>query len=254
MNFKEVTERFFFYLSAPKCVGCKERLSYGDKALCPSCLSLYRENKKRNCSICSKTLEFCSCSNTHLENHYVKKLIKVYRYRPVDELPSNNLIYSLKRENRKDVLDFLSDELYQSILNSVPDASSCIFTNVPRRRRERARYGFDHAELLSKRLAKMFSAEYYQPIISKSKKPQKKTMGDERMKNASFKLKNGAKDLKGKQVIIVDDIVTTGASMGYCASLIRALGTKKIIGATIAIAYKDSYIQQSREDRFSAFK
>lgn len=254
MTFKEFKDSIFFYLSVPKCVGCKERLSRTDLALCPDCLREYREIKKRNCSLCSKTLEFCSCTNSHLDSHYVHKLIKVFRYVHRDDLPSNNLIYSLKRDNRKDVLEFITNELSEAIRHSLKEPESCVFINVPRRRKEAARYGLDHAKLLAKSLAKRFSAEYYQPLISKSKHAQKKVSGPDRVKNAKFALKRKAKELQGKTVIIVDDIVTTGASMGACATLIRALAPKKIIGATVSIAYKDTYVPLSRDDRFFPYK
>ena len=254
MTFKDFKDSLFFYLSVPKCVGCKERLSRTDLALCPSCLEEYREIKKRNCSLCSKTLEFCHCTNSHLDSHYVHKLVKVFRYVHRDDLPSNNLIYSLKRDNRKDVLEFLTSELSKAIRNSIKDPEACVFINVPRRRKEAAKYGIDHAKLLAKSLAKCFSAEYYQPLISKSKHAQKKATGPERIKNAKFALKRRAKDLHGKTVIIVDDIVTTGASMGACATLIRALAPKKIIGATVSIAYTDPYIPFSKDDRFLPYK
>ncbi len=254
MNFSEIKDKILFYLSVPKCVGCKKRLSVEDRVLCPDCLSEYREIKKRNCSICSKELERCDCSNKYLESHYVRKVIKVFRYVDKDELPSNNLIYSLKRDNRKDVLAFLVDELGRALSASVKDIDKCVFLNVPRRRKEKIKYGIDHASELAKALAKRFSAEYYQPLISKAKKPQKKTVGAERIQNASFKLKKNAKNLSGRTVIIVDDIVTTGASMSACAMLVRALGTKKIIGAAVSIAYKDSYVPFNTDDRFHPYK
>lgn len=254
MNLTKIKNKILFYLSAPKCVGCKKRLSIEESVLCPDCLTEYLEIKKRNCSICSKTLDSCSCSNKFLKSHYIHKVIKVFRYVQRDDLPSNNLIYSLKRDNRKDVLDFLTAELGAALSNSIGNLEKCVFTNVPRRRKEALRYGFDHAEMLARSLAKRFSAEYYQPLISKSKKPQKKTQGAERIKNASFKLKKKTKDLSGKTVIIVDDIITTGASMSACAMLVRALGTKKIIGAAVSIAYKDSYVPLNIEDRFRSRK
>jgi len=230
------------------------RLSKNDLALCPDCMVKYREIKKRNCSLCAKTLDLCSCTNKYLDSHYVHKLIKVFRYVQRDESPSNNLIYSLKRDNRKDVLEFITNELSASLESSVSDLQQCVFINVPRRRAEAAKYGLDHAQLLAKSLAKRFSAKYYQPLIPKSKQAQKKTEGSERIKNAQFALKRTAIDLREKTVIIIDDIVTTGASMGACASLIRALYPKKIIGATVSIAYKDPYIPFSKEDRFLPYK
>ena len=46
--------------------------------------------------------------------------------------------------------------------------------------------------------------------------------------------------LNGYTVIIVDDIITTGASMSSCAMLIKAYKPTKVIGAALGIAYKDT--------------
>ena len=254
MSLKEFKKSLLFYLSVPKCVGCKERLSRSDLALCPNCISEYENIKRRNCSICAKELSACSCTNSYLDTHYVHKLIKVFRYIHDDPIPSNNLIYSLKRDNRSDVLTFLSKELAKSISTSVKDPQNYIFSNVPRRREGIVKYGIDHSALLAKSLAKHFSAEYYQPIVSISKKPQKKLNKDERLKNAKFKAKKKAMSLKDKNVILVDDIVTTGASMAASAAVLKKLGAKTIIGAAISIAYKDSYVPFEYGDRFNIYK
>ena len=76
------------------------------------------------------------------------------------------------------------------------------------------------------------------------------TAGSDRLKNANYKLKRNAKNLDKKRIIIIDDVVTTGASMSACAMLYRALGTKNIIGATLSIAYKDNKISFETKDRF----
>ncbi len=250
MKIKELIDAILFYASVPKCVSCNNRLKRGEKPICDNCITEYNEIKKRDCSICAKTLDFCICTNKYLDAHYVHKLIKVYRYVRREDLPSNNVIYSLKKSNRKDVVSFLSSELVNSIDNSLSIDENVIFTNVPRRKKEARKYGLDHAAELSKTVAKHYSAEYYQPLIAKSKTPQKKTVGEERINNARFKIKKKAKDLTGKTVIIVDDVVTTGASMGRCAMLLHALGAKKIIGAVISVAYKDRYTPFDKEDRF----
>ena len=52
-------------------------------------------------------------------------------------------------------------------------------------------------------------------------------------------------------MIIIDDIVTTGASLGAAAFNIYSLGPKRIYGASVAIAYKDTYREFSKDDRFS---
>ncbi len=171
-------------------------------------------------------------------------MIKLSRYSKAElSMPSNYLIYSLKQDNRSDVISFLTDEMITALKSNVDfSKGDYIVTNVPRRRSSVLNFGFDHAEQLARSIAKRLDAEYKQFLVAKAKSAQKAVQGAERIANARFGYKSRKREsLKSKTVIIVDDIVTTGASMAGCASLIKALGTRKIIGAAVAIAYKDSY-------------
>ncbi len=238
---KSLFRKILFFLSVPKCVCCGEKLDINDNGLCKKCMIEYDEIKLRNCSRCSKILSECSCSNNFLKTHYTKKLIKVFRYvKHHENIAANSLIYSLKRDNREDVLSFLSCELEAAVRVSVPNPEKYIVTNVPRRRKAIKRYGIDHAALLAKALAKRLGCRYESYLKSKSKLAQKTTYGEQRISNAEFDIK--AKDLKGKSIIIVDDICTTGASIGSCAALLHSIGVKEIIGAVISVAFKDEYI------------
>lgn len=240
MNIKAIMDRVFFALSVPKCVCCKRRLDYGEKGLCSKCSAVFEEFKTRNCSKCARLLHECDCSNEFLEAHYVRKVIKCYRYLDREEAaPGSRLIYSLKRDNRSDVLDRCTDELSRAILNSIPDPENYIFTNVPRRRSAIIEHGIDHSALLAKSVAKHLGAKYMPLLRSNAKKPQKSLERTDRMKNANFSLIRDI-DLKGRRVIIIDDIITSGASVSVAASLIRSLGARDIVAGCLAIAYRDS--------------
>ena len=233
-------DRVLFALSVPKCVCCGRRLVYGEKAFCLKCSADFEDFKNRECSHCARPLYQCDCSNEFLRSHYVKRVIKCYRYLVRDEkLTGNRLIYSLKRDHRSDVLDIAAAELIKAINYSVDNPSKYIFTNVPRRRRAIVEFGYDHSELLAKEISKHFGAEYISMLGSNAKYAQKTLETEERFKNADFYLKSDI-DLTGRGVIIIDDIITTGASVGKSASLIRSLGSKDIIAAALGIAYKDS--------------
>ena len=233
-------DRVLFALSVPQCVGCKTRLVYGQLAFCHKCSTEFDEFKTRNCSRCSKKLNECNCSNEFLRSHYIPKVIKCYRYLDrEDARAGNRLIYSLKRDNRSDVLEKASDELVKAILNSLNNPEECIITNVPRRRSAIIEYGIDHSALLAKAVAKKLSCEYRELLRSRAKSEQKTLEITDRFKNADFYILRDI-DLTGKRVIIVDDVITTGASVGKAASLIRSLGAKEITAACLAIAYKDS--------------
>ncbi len=244
MTLKEFFGKLRFYVSVPKCVCCDEHLDYSEKALCSSCMVKYNEHKQRNCSKCSRVLSRCKCSNQHLEAHGIKTVIKLFRYSNTEQAkPSNALIYSLKKDNREDVLSFLTDELSEAIISNIDlSHGDYIITNVPRRRNAIVKFGYDHAKDLAISVARKLGISYADILVSHSKKSQKSIMREERIHNADFDYKkNREMSLKGKTVILIDDIVTTGASMSAGAMLLKGLGCKRVVSASLAIAYKDSY-------------
>ena len=136
-----------------------------------------------------------------------------------------------------DVLLLCADELTHALSNA-NITSDVILTNVPRRRHAIVKYGIDHSAELAKAVAERIGAKYMPILSSRAKIPQKNLDGVERFKNASFEVKHDH-NLKGKRVVIIDDVITTGASMAAAGSLIRSLGATDIIGAALAIVYKD---------------
>jgi len=243
MKNKNLLDRIIFYLSVPKCVCCGEKLDISDRALCKDCIPSYENTKKKKCSVCGNAYNECVCTNNYLERHFVHKLVKIFSYTPPadahEKLAANELIYNLKRHKRTDIIDFVTDELITALKPHLKEREYVI-TSVPRQRPRIIKYGFDHSEAIAKALAKKLKFEYIKPLTSTSKTPQKKTQGEARVENAKFDYVYET-NLTGEHIILVDDIVTTGASMGTCAALLKGLGAKKIIGAAISVAYKDTY-------------
>ena len=239
MKFNELLRRTLFYISVPECVCCREKLDLFDSALCKSCLSKYSYHKTRTCSICFKPYDECVCANALLRKGGIKRLVKCYRYiTNEDTLPSNSVIYSLKRDNRRDVLSFLARELSVSLKNAIPDYGDLFITNVARRRRSIIKYGFDHTALLAKAIAKELDIPYIKTLSSHSKRKQKKLSYKERSENARFKVIS-PKKIRGKRFILIDDVVTTGASMVAAAFALKSEGAIVRTCAAIAIAYRD---------------
>lgn len=237
--FKSILHR----VSVPKCVSCKRMLSMDDRALCANCLKIYNEEKTRSCSNCSKAMPECSCQNYYLKTHFVSSLSKLVRYTPGSgKKPSSGIIFKMKNKPREDVIGFVADQLTESILNSNPDISpTTVVTNVPNRRSAIRYRGFDHAQVLAVAVAKRLNLEFMPLLVSKAKLPQKSMSGKERIKNARFDL-IAEPDIKGRDILLIDDVVTSGASMGNSATVLKSLRPKRIIGATVAIAYKDEKI------------
>ena len=242
MTVKERINKIFYYITVPKCVCCGDFLELEDKALCKVCREQHEKKKEEKCGTCFKPLPDCTCKNSHLEKHFIKKLIKVFRYKmPLEvgkPIPSNELIYNVKRTDRKDLVDFISDELSAVIKSNIPDYSTFVITSIPRKKSRVIKYGHDHSKVIAKSLSKKLGIKYKTLLVSHQIKAQKKTSGEERFKNANFDYKKGAV-LDCDKVFLLDDIVTTGASMGQCAALLKGLGSRYTVGVAMGIAYRD---------------
>ena len=242
MDISALLKRVRFYITVPTCVHCGERLDYEDRVFCPDCRSRYENVKLRNCSRCAKILSKCSCPNDYLDAHLVHRLIKIVRYvSSLEDLVQNRLIFCLKRENRKDVARFLAAELADAVRANIKNFSDFVLTYVPRTGKARRKYGVDQAKILAEQLSRELSIPCVRTLRSKARLSQKKLNAAERKANAVYEAVRGA-DLIKKRVLLVDDIVTTGATMGSAAFTLKGIGAKEIVGVCFAIAYKDPFV------------
>ena len=246
MNFSDIYKRAAFLVCVPTCLCCKTRLSIKEDVFCEKCRELYDNQKDRYCSRCKNRLDSCSCSTFFLEKRYVRRLTKLFRYiKDEDNYAGNSIIYSLKRDNRRDVVNFAANEIAKSIEDCclIRNKGDIVITNIPRRKKAIRENGFDHTKVLAKKIASILDVEYIHIMNSNSKGEQKLSKNTaERFKNLNYVLTKRATSLKGKTVFLIDDVVTTGASMSSAAKLLHSLGAKKIFGSCLGIAYKDSYV------------
>jgi predicted amidophosphoribosyltransferase len=240
--FKRIFSGIKYYISVPKCTSCREPLDKSGLPLCRECHKAYVRTLDRQCSLCGKRLYLCSCAGEFLKSHGIRGHIKLFRYDNREEnKAANSLIYSAKSSPRLDNIDFLAREICLAIKANLNLAEGSVITNIPRRPTAIRKYGFDHAERLARALAEKLCVEYIPLLYSKAKKQQKKLSREKRIENADFVLKS-IPDLSGKTVILVDDVVTSGASMSVAADKIKTLGKRiNIYAVSAALAYKDEF-------------
>lgn len=115
-------------------------------------------------------------------------------------------------------------------------------TWTPCSRRRRWSRGFDQAELLAKALARELDLEA-RPTLEKfrHRPPQSKTKTAAKRRanvQGAYRLLPGA-DVRGRTVLVVDDILTTGATLGECGRILRQAGVKDLYAAVIAAVNQD---------------
>ena len=107
--------------------------------------------------------------------------------------------------------------------------------------KERAR-GYNQARLISKLLSRYTGMKEHSQLLSRVRDTGSQSLihaRDQRYKNIkdAFKV-NDIDGVKGKSLIIVDDILTTGFTIGECSRVLKEAGAREIVAAVIASGRK----------------
>ena len=240
MDFSEFIGRYFV---TRKCVCCGELLSYEmkDKAFCPACEKKWEVAKRKECRRCGRAMCECICMTRVLANSGSLCHHKAVSYSSDISVVHNTVMF-IKRNKNIRVSSYLASELAGVIRadNELPtlDFENTLVTFVPRGQRGVLKYGIDQSELLAQELAKAMELPHLSCITRvRSGKEQKRLSASQRAKNVK-KLYAPIASLEnavfGKNVIIIDDVVTTGASMAACVSYLVRAGARKVIALSVA--------------------
>ena len=103
--------------------------------------------------------------------------------------------------------------------------------------------------LLARRLSAVLGIPVVTPLYIKNPgRPQKELTREERLRRAkaAFACRPGT-DLTGKRVLLVDDIITTGATASACAAALLQAGAIEVTAAAIAATEELPKAQQKKE-------
>lgn len=216
----------------PKCYVCGkimnvEKLS--DILLCEECMQKWNEEREKECPRCLRTAQFCKCGTMYGKSNLISSFSSCIMY---ESEFSKKAIAELKYKGYRKYVHFIAQQLLNNIYMAYDlDFSNCIIAYPPRSMSSRIRYGFDHAKLLANETAKMINVPVFHGIYHKGGKEQKYLDFKNRGKNAfsSFYIKDkdeARQAVQGKTVILIDDIITSGATGVCIAALMHNCGAE----------------------------
>ena len=238
--FRTLLYRAAHYLSVCRCIACGEVIGENE-VFCEDCADEYRAAKLSECGICTRSLCNCLCADTAFDRSIIHKHIKLYRYLSDDyEAVGNRILYRFKKNDINTCFRFLGDELARTASTLLSLDENYVVTFVPRTPDRVLEYGFDQSERLAKEMSDALGLSLVKTLKrSWRAKPQKALRSAAaRTKNTeeSLFLRCGAeKRLSGKRILLVDDVVTSGASMRAAAKLLRSAGASEIIAVSVAV-------------------
>ncbi len=211
------------FIAPDNCIGCGEEGSL----LCEWC-RLNLETVPSRCFYCQKiTSDFRICPKCKGKNR-AKNLYVALEYKDEAKDLVTKLKFGSKRQASRPIAKIMSDQLpyfgEDTIVVSLPTA--------PQRVRQR---GFDHTRKIAKELAKQKGLRYINVLKKTDNKRQVGSSKKQRLEQSknSYRV-TSAQHIKGKKVVLIDDVITTGASVNYAAEALGIAGAKQVVAATFA--------------------
>ena len=248
MVFTRLWNYFLDVIFPQVCLSCKIYLQNRDGKLSLLCGKCQKQIEINNCFYCPKcgrrlpdAKKFC-----HQDVRFILAAATSYQNKV-----SRELIHILKYEKIKTALQPLTEitGLYinKVFRNPYLNIKNFIIIPIPLHPAKERERGFNQASLIAQAVLQSLEAqsEVGLPRIEtgnlarvKNTKSQTKTKNyEERKENITgcFKIKN-PEVITGKNVLLVDDIFTSGATMREAVRILKLSGAKKIIGFVIAKA------------------
>lgn len=224
MNKKKKIARikdFFLDILFPKfCLGCKREGEY----LCEDCKGTLEISEFPSPKDQLKNLDGLYFPLDY-KNPLARELIKKFKYEP------------FIREISKTLTSLILDHFLLIGKNPQKDFADFLIIPVPLDKKREKWRGFNQAKEIGKNLSQSLKIPLEGNILIKIKKTALQTQLNkkEREKNVrgAFLVKN-SQVIKGKKILLVDDVYTTGSTLEECARVLKDSGAKEVLGVVVA--------------------
>jgi len=215
-------EKIIEFIAPDECIVCQKE----GICLCTDCAQTALEYKKPACLFCNElNPDGRVCRRCRSKNDIYKSSI-AYRYGGA----SKELINLMKYQGRRSVARYLASKL-----PAIETNAKTIITYVPSDGASRRKRGFDQAELIAKHYAKSMGDRHSTLLARREHERQVGKSRKSRIENVkdNFVALSG---IPNAEVVLIDDVVTTGATVSECAKVLKRAGAKRV--EVLAVAKK----------------
>ncbi len=223
---------FILDLLFPKfCLGC----GYIGVYLCPSCLKKLEPVKQEVCLYCKKPsllgLTHVNCGN----KLNIDGMITIYRYNPILKIIIKNIKYRLAVQVWNDFYKMITPEVISKLDCYKKLPSDLVIQPIPLSKNKFNERGFNQASFIGT----FFQKFLHFPIVNFLSR-NKETPAQAQIKNKKGRYSNMKGIFTATQgvnpnVILVDDVITSGSTVKEAAKILKRSGAKKVYVLALAM-------------------
>lgn len=218
----------------PACANCGR----AGWLLCPGCAGQMAPMPREICSHCGRHLEMGlaawrpqeTCADCQANPSAVVQRRAPLRYQE----PTSSIIHRFKYEG----YFALGEPLARFMIDGWPawQQPPDLILPIPLHSRRRRRRGYNQSELLARFLARAVVIPFEPTALRRDRHtvPQVGLGSDERHENVRGAFSAAAEIVSGRHVLLVDDVLTTGATMTAAAEALLAAGAATVAGYCLA--------------------
>ena len=208
------------FLYPPLCFTCDKRLKENERLICGQCWSSFTSHKggikiERKKIAVPGRIAFSECYALYTYSDKALKLIHTFKY---------SRKKSLSKQIGKDIGNLLTNNGFNT--------SYDYMLPIPLHKSKERERGFNQSDLLCREASQISELPYCSDIAvrTKNNKPQSHLSYKERIENVRniFKIKTPEKVIN-KNIIVIDDIITTGLTVNSLCDELKKCGAKNVI-------------------------
>ena len=214
----------------PHCAGCNQ---LGDR-WCSVCAESVTMLPIKICPHCNKNID-------HDHNCAITKYLDQLHAFAIYEAPLSSAIQQLKYKQNIGIAEKLA--FYIFVLYNINKVEVDMVIPVPLSEQRLKSRGFNQASLIAKPFSLAIKRPNSLQALSRTKETRSQVglNKSERLKNVFGAFKADPAPVKEKNIILIDDVLTTGATMQASAFALKEAGARSIIGLTVAQALHTTF-------------
>lgn len=223
------------YIYPPRCPICDAILDPG-KEICISCQAEPLLILEPSCKKCGKPLDYDTqeyCVDCTKKKHRFEQGKAVFLYK--DGMKKS--MYRFKYSNRREYANFYAKQAAKVYGDWVHRNRVEVVIPIPMYYKKRRKRGYNQAEVFARALGKELGIAVDERIVERIREttPQKELNDKQRQNNLKKAFQLTENIVKYKEILLVDDIYTTGSTMDAVAETLLAGGARNIYYICISI-------------------